>query len=82
MYIIYLFKVKKYNNIMSEPKYVMLNPVCSVIDERNVWVREHESYLDFNNHIRWHTVYKPVKCYFSNIDIANIKDYALDKFLK
>ncbi len=65
---------------MNEPEYVMLNPVCSVIDEKNVWTRTHEPYLDFGNHIRWKTVYYPVKCYFKNIDITNIKDYALEKF--
>ena len=67
---------------MSESEYIMLNPVCSVIDEKKVWTRTHESYLDFNNQIRWYTVYYPVKCYFSNIDITNIKDYPIDKFLK
>ena len=33
---------------MSEPEYVMLNPVCSEIDEKNVWRRTHEPYLDFS----------------------------------
>ena len=66
---------------MSEPEYVQLNPVCSIFDEKNVWMRNHEPYLDFSHQIRWKTVYIPVKCYFSNIDITNIKDYSLDKFL-
>jgi len=65
-----------------EPKYVMLNPVCSVIDDINVWRRTQEPYLDFNHHIRWRTEFYPVKCYLKDIDITNIKDYALDKFLK
>jgi len=65
-----------------EPKYVMLNPVCSVIDDINVWRRTQEPYLDFNDHIRWRTEFYPVKCYLKDIDITNIKDYALDKFLK
>uniref|UniRef100_A0A6C0KB39 Uncharacterized protein n=1 Tax=viral metagenome TaxID=1070528 RepID=A0A6C0KB39_9ZZZZ len=67
---------------MSEPEYVMLNPVCSVIDDRNVWRRTQEPYVDFNHHIRWRTEFYPVKCYLKDIDITNIKDYALDKFLK
>ena len=78
----FLFKVKKYNNLMDEPEYVMLNPVCSVIDEQKIMRREHQPYLLFGGGIGWETVYNPVKCYFSNIDITNIKDYALDKFLK
>ena len=48
---------------MSEPEYVMLNPVCSEIDEKNVWRRTHEPYLDFSNQIRWRTEFYPVKCY-------------------
>ena len=64
-----------------EPKYVMLNPVCSIIDDRNVWRRTQEPYIDFNHHIRWRTEFYPVKCYLKDIDITNIKDYALDKFL-
>lgn len=67
---------------MSEPEYMMLNPVCSVIDDRNVWRRTQEPYVDFNHHIRWRTEFYPVKCYLKDIDITNIKDYALDKFLK
>ena len=54
---------------MSEPEYVMLNPVCSVIDDRNVWRRTHEPYVDFNHHIRWRTEFYPVKCYLKDIDI-------------
>ena len=65
---------------MSEPEYMMLNPVCSVIDDRNVWRRTQEPYVDFNHHIRWRTEFYPVKCYLKDIDITNIKDYALDKF--
>ena len=78
----FLFKVKKYNKVMSEPEYVQLNPVCNIFDEKNIWMRNHEPYLDFGHQIRWKTVYMPVKCYFKNIDITNIKEYALDKFLK
>lgn len=66
---------------MNQPKYLILNPVCSVINEKNVWVRTHESYLDFSNQIRWKTVFYPVKCYFNNINITDIKNYGLDKFL-
>ena len=66
---------------MSEPEYMMLNPVCSVIDDTNVWRRTHEPYVDFNHHIRWRTEFYPVKCYLKDIDITNIKDYSLDKFL-
>ena len=66
---------------MSDPEYVMLNPVCSEIDEKNVWRRTHEPYLDFSHQVRWRTVFYPVKCYLKDIDITNIKDYALDKFL-
>ena len=55
---------------MSEPEYIMLNPVCSMIDEKNVWTRTHEPYLDFSHHIRWKTVYYPVKCYFKNISAS------------
>jgi len=65
-----------------EPKYVMLNPVCSVIDERNVWRRTQQPYIDLSNQIRWRTEYYPVKCYLKDIDVTDIKDYALDKFLK
>ena len=39
-----------------EPKYMILNPLCSVIDERNVWQKTHEPYIDFSNHIRWKKV--------------------------
>ena len=78
----FLFKVKKYNNLMDEPEYVMLNPVCSVIDEQKIMRREHQPYLLLGGGIGWETVYNPIKCYFSNIDITNIKEYALDKFLK
>ena len=78
----FLFKVKKYNKVMSEPEYMQLNPVCNIFDEQKIMRREHQPYLLFGGGIGWETVYNPVKCYFSNIDITNIKDYALDKFLK
>ena len=29
----------------------MLNPVCSEIDEKNVWRRTHEPYLDFSHQL-------------------------------
>ena len=67
---------------MKEPDYIQLNPVCNIFDENKLWQRTHEPYLDFSHQIRWKTVYIPVKCYLKDIDITNIKDYALDKFLK
>ena len=67
---------------MKEPEYVQLNPVCNIFDENKLWQRTHEPYLDFSHQIRWRTIYVPVKCYLKDIDITNIKDYTLDKFLK
>ena len=43
-------------------------------------MRGHEPYLRIGGGIGWETVYNPIKCYFTNIDITNIKDYSLDKF--
>ena len=67
---------------MSEPEYMQLNPVCNIFDEQKIMRREHQPYLLFGGGIGWETVYNPVKCYFSNFNSPNIKDYALDKFLK
>ena len=67
---------------MKEPEYVQLNPVCNIFNENKLWRRIHEPYLDFSHQIRWRTIYVPVKCYLKDIDITNIKDYTLDKFLK
>ena len=66
---------------MDEPEYVMLNPVCSVIDEQKIMMRGHEPYLRIGGGIGWETVYNPIKCYFTNIDITNIKEYKLEDFL-
>ena len=67
---------------MDKPNYIQLNPVCNIFDENKVWMLTHEPYLDFSRQIRWKTVYLSTKCYLKYIDIKNIKDYALDKFLQ
>jgi len=65
---------------MSEPGYVVLNPVSNVLNEQKIMRRTHQPYLRIGGGIGWKTVYNPIKGYFTNIDITNIKDYALDRF--
>ena len=63
-------------------EYIQLNPACNIFDEDKIWMRSAEAYLDFSNQIRFRTIYVPKKCYFKDMDMENIKDYRLDKFLK
>ena len=66
---------------MKQMKYIQLNPVCNIFDEKKIWMRSAEAYLDFSDQIRWKTIYVPKKCYFKDYNITDIKDYGLDKFL-
>ena len=65
---------------MNKLEYVVLNPVSNVLNEQKIMKRDHEPYLRIGGGIGWETVYNPIKCYFTNIDITNIKDYSLDNF--
>jgi len=65
---------------MSDPEYIVLNPVSNILNEQKIMTRGHEPYLRIGGGIGWKTVYNPIRCYFKNIDITNIKNYRLEKF--